>query len=146
VTAEGARAQVQRQSFPGELDSLSPIREIVRSAAASAGLDAGKSYRLELAVDEIATNIIVHGYEEAKRTGSVVVAVVIDDKGVEVTLEDSAAAYDPTTEQLPSPEELASPLSQRDLGGLGVMLARAADVFRYERAGEMNRTTLGMRR
>ena len=48
---------------PGVLESLSPIREYVMSAANSVGLIKDKSYRLALAVDEIAPNVITHGYE-----------------------------------------------------------------------------------
>ena len=43
------------------LESLSAIGAFIRDAAAEAGLDSRAAYRLRLAVDEMATNIIVHG-------------------------------------------------------------------------------------
>ena len=58
-------------SVPGTLDSLAVIREYVKAAADEAGLDGRRAYRLQLAVDEIATNIVNHGYSEAGITGSV---------------------------------------------------------------------------
>ena len=146
MTAEGASRPVLRESFPGELDSLSSIRAAVRGAAAAARLEVGRSYRLELAVDEIATNIVVHGYQEARRTGVIRVTIAVDDESIAVSLEDDAAPYDPTRQELPSPEDLASLPGDRHAGGLGVMLARGVDQFRYERVGGENRTTLGMRR
>ena len=60
-------------TVPGTLASLSLIRDYARAAAAEAGLDKKRTYRLELAVDEIATNIVNHGYQEAGLTGDVVV-------------------------------------------------------------------------
>ena len=57
------------RTFPGNLDSLSPIREYVKSAANTAGLSKKATYELCLAVDEIATNIALYGYEEAGRLG-----------------------------------------------------------------------------
>ncbi|HXV96967.1 MAG TPA: ATP-binding protein, partial [Anaerolineae bacterium] len=56
-------------TVPGTLDSLSVIGKYVLTAAATAGLDKKVSYRLRLAVDEIATNIITHGYDEANLEG-----------------------------------------------------------------------------
>jgi anti-sigma regulatory factor (Ser/Thr protein kinase) len=52
-------------TVPATLDSLGAIAEYVLAAAASAGLDKRASYNLRLAVDEIVTNIIVHGYADA---------------------------------------------------------------------------------
>ena len=50
---------------PGVLDSLSAIGRYVLGAAWAAGLDKRAAYRLRLAVDEIATNAVLHGYQEA---------------------------------------------------------------------------------
>jgi anti-sigma regulatory factor (Ser/Thr protein kinase) len=45
------------------LDSLKPIRDYVMDATSLAGLNKLFANRLRLAVDEIVTNAIVHGYE-----------------------------------------------------------------------------------
>ena len=50
-------------TLPGNFDALSPIRDYVKAAANAAGLDHTATYNLLLAVDEIATNVVVHGYE-----------------------------------------------------------------------------------
>ncbi|MGA9380780.1 MAG: ATP-binding protein, partial [Phormidium sp.] len=54
---------MEQLTVPGTLDSLSKISDYVLSAASAAGLDKKASYKLRLAVDEIATNVIVYGYE-----------------------------------------------------------------------------------
>lgn len=122
----------------GTLDSLSPIAKYVLAAAAAAELDKKTSYRLRLAVDEIATNIIVHGYEEAGREGMVVCQAILTDDSLTITLEDTGEFYDPTKQALPDDMDL--PMEQRKIGGLGVYLTiQGVDKFTYERLGNKNR-------
>jgi serine/threonine-protein kinase RsbW len=127
------------------LESLATIGRYVLDAAAAAGLDARASYRLRLAVDEIATNIVMHGHAEGSRKGQVEVRVHLDDRRLTVLVEDAGPAYDPRVQ--PHPEHLERPLDERPEGGLGVFLAlRGVDEFRYERAGDWNRNIFVMRR
>ncbi|MFM7580154.1 MAG: ATP-binding protein, partial [Microcystaceae cyanobacterium] len=58
-------------TVPGTLDSLAPIAEYVMAVATEAGLEKKAVYKLRLAVDEMASNIIIHGYEEAGLTGEI---------------------------------------------------------------------------
>lgn len=140
MAAHAPGAGTREARFPGVLDSLSPIREFVNEAARLAGIGEQAAYRLRLAVDEIATNIIVHGYEEAALTGDIHVRIDVSDDAFTVALEDSAAAFDPTARSLPSAEALSAPLEERAVGGLGIMLAlEGVDEFRYEREGMKNR-------
>jgi serine/threonine-protein kinase RsbW len=133
--------------FPGTLDSLGPIGQLVLQGAERAGLEPAVVYRLRLAVDEVATNIVLHGYAEARLSGDIQVSLRLDFQAFTITLEDDAEAYDPTAQVLPTAEQLQRPLEGRDLGGLGIYLARTSvDEFRYERAGEKNRTTLVVKR
>lgn len=125
-------------ALPATLDSLGAVSEFVMEIAASAGLDKQASYRLRLAVDEIATNIIVHGYEEAGLQGALELCADIDDRTLTISIEDTGVAFDPR--QAPVPET-DLPLEQRSIGGLGVYLAiRSVDEFLYERVEDRNRT------
>ena len=74
----------------GQLSSLETIAQYVTAASAEAGLDQRATYRLRLAVDEVATNSITHGYQENGRTGSLFVRTCVDDQALTVTLEDTA--------------------------------------------------------
>lgn len=124
-------------SLPGTLDSLKPIREYVAKAAEKAGLDKRAVYRLNLAVDEIATNIVLHGYQEANLEGQVIVRADISEEALVIQLEDRGAGYDPI--DVVDPENLDQPLEERTEGGLGVYLAvRSVDKFTYERIDDRN--------
>jgi serine phosphatase RsbU (regulator of sigma subunit)/anti-sigma regulatory factor (Ser/Thr protein kinase) len=138
---------MQTLTVPGTLDSLEPIGKYVLAAAAEAGLDKKRSYALRLAVDEIATNSIVHGYDQAGLEGTLNVHADIDELALTITLEDSGAAFDPTTVRPPSEEDLSRPLEERPIGGLGVYLAiQGTDEFSYKRIGKRNRCTFIMNR
>lgn len=122
--------ELQAVIVPGTLDSLSPIRESVREAANEAGLDKKRTYRLQLAVDEIASNIVIHGYMENNLTGDIEVRRQIDADSLTITLVDSAIPYDPFSR--PLPDNLDEPLENRSIGGLGVYLAvNNVDGFLY---------------
>jgi serine/threonine-protein kinase RsbW len=130
---------------PGVLDSLSRIGKYVLEAAATAGLDRKASYRLRLAVDEIATNTVTHGYQEADLHGSLTVLSHMNEASLTLTLEDTAGAFDPR--MLSRPASLDLPLDERPIGGLGVYLTlQGVDAFCYERVGNRNRNIFIMRR
>jgi serine/threonine-protein kinase RsbW len=125
-------------TVPGTLDSLVLIRRYVKAAATQAALDRKRSYRLALAVDEIATNIIKHGYHEAGRTGDVVVCSTVDENALTIVLEDTAVPFDPR--HATRPEQIDLPLADRPIGGLGIFLAMEnVDGFDYEFVNGRNR-------
>lgn len=131
---------MEQLTVPGSLDSLSKISKYVLSAASAAGLDKKASYRLRLAVDEIATNVIIYGYEDAKIQGNLDLQAKIDDSSLTILMEDRAAAFDPTTKFMLEEDSINLPIQQRAIGGLGVYLAiQGVDRFMYERIGDRNR-------
>jgi serine/threonine-protein kinase RsbW len=132
-------------TLPATLESLDPLVQYVLSAATAAGLDRKAAYRLRLAVDEIATNIITHGYAEADLAGDVVVQASVGDEQLVITLEDWAPAFDPRLQE--DPDHIDKPSHERPIGGLGVFLAlKSADGFDYEYRDHKNRNILTMKR
>lgn len=110
------------------------------AAAQEAGLAKKPAYNLRLAVDEIATNIIVYGYKGGDADQTIVVHTEIDDQALTVILEDTAPKFDPTQQDLPDADDLNQPLEDRPIGGLGVYLAvQGVDQFQYQRLGDKNR-------
>jgi anti-sigma regulatory factor (Ser/Thr protein kinase) len=121
---------VQALTVAGQLDSLAALRDYVRQAAAEAGLDSKPTYQLVLAVDEVATNIITHGYEESGRSGEVTIRADVETTSLKITLEDSGVQFDPR--KRPDPTNLDDPLETRAIGGLGIYLTvHGVDRFDY---------------
>jgi len=132
---------VDRLTVPANLDSLDDVAEYVAEAAAASGVDSGQAYHLRLAADEIVTNIIKHGYGGDDR-GEVELAARCGAGRLEIEISDSAPPFDPLPHLAP-PEDLASPLTDRAVGGLGLYLAaQGVDEFLYERCDGRNRNTL----
>lgn len=132
-------------TVPGTLDALTTIRAFVDRVTTSADLDRKAAYRLRLAVDEIATNIVNYGYERAGRSGDIHLQAVADDDWLTITLEDTGIRFDPT--EAAPPDSLSDPLEERPIGGLGIYLTvTGIDDFRYERRDGRNRNVFAMRR
>ena len=131
-------------TVPGTLASLDDIRAFVSAQAEEAGLDERRTYRLCLAVDEIATNIITYGYGGSQMEGDVRVVATRTSEGLQIALEDSSLPFDPFSRE--DPDNLDTPLEERAIGGLGIFLAeKNVDEFRYEHVDGHNRNIFVMR-
>jgi len=102
-----------------DLRALAGLRAFVREAAADAGAPESCLVDIVQAVDEAATNAIVHGY--AGGPGWIEVVASLEGDRFMVRLEDAAPEFDPTT--VPAPDLSVPPLIRRP-GGMGVHLMR----------------------
>jgi serine/threonine-protein kinase RsbW len=136
-------------TVPATLDSLAAIAAFVLAAADAAGLARQARYRLRLAVDELATNVIMYGYEQvlANETPprTIDLRAELSDQALTVVMEDAGVPFDPRQQAAPRAMDL--PPEERDIGGLGVFLALdGVDQFHYERVGDRNRNVLVVKR
>jgi anti-sigma regulatory factor (Ser/Thr protein kinase) len=137
---------MESKSFPGNVDSLDSLREYVGELAEKAGLAKKPTYALKLAVDEIATNIILYGYQQPGLEADFTVLSEITASELVVILEDIAAPFDPLAKELPGSDDLTKSLEDREIGGLGIFLTiNGVDEFSYEYAGGKNRNKFVMK-
>ena len=108
-----------RLQVAASLEHLSDIRDFVRAVGSGAGMDADSLAETLLAVDEAATNIVMHGY--SKCSGSIIVEVESTTEALIARLRDAAEPFDPCC--VPAPD-LDVPLERRRPGGLGIHLMR----------------------
>jgi serine/threonine-protein kinase RsbW len=125
-----------------DLGELAGIRAFVRAAAADAATPVECLEDLVQAVDEAATNVIVHGYQGAP--GWLEVGAGVQGDAFVVRLEDGAREFDPTTS--PEPDLSVPPLARKP-GGMGVHLMRTCtDAMAHRpRPGGGNILTLARR-
>jgi serine/threonine-protein kinase RsbW len=107
------------QRISAELPNLRAIRQFVADSAAVLGAEPAAIDDMIQAVDEMATNTIVHGY--CGRAGSVEILVWREGNRLAVRLRDEAPPFDPATVSPPNSE---LPFEQRRPGGLGIYLSR----------------------
>jgi anti-sigma regulatory factor (Ser/Thr protein kinase) len=98
---------------------LAEVRALVRAYARDVGADEEAVSDLVQAVDELACNVIEHGYRGVE--GSIEIGLATVDGAIQVRIRDAAPPFDPGTVAEP---RLDLPLDQRPLGGMGVHLAR----------------------
>ena len=122
-----------------DLERLADIRALVRDVALSSDAPPACLDDLIQAVDEAATNIVLHGYEQ--RAGAIDVDARLVDDHIVIVLSDTAPTFDPTT--VPEPD-LTVPALQRRPGGMGIHLIRLAtdSIAHQPRAGGGNILTL----
>ena len=136
---------MESKSFPGVVDSLDELRAYIGELSQKAGLAKKATYSLKLAIDEIATNIILYGYEKAGLVADIKVLSEITEQELIVILEDEASAFDPLAREIPDEEDLTMALEDREIGGLGIFLTiKGVDDFSYEYVDGKNRNTFIM--
>ena len=101
------------------LENLSTIRDFVEGAAVRLHTAPDVVLGVVLAVDEMVTNVIVHGYRG--RPGLVEIDLTASGDALQIQLRDHAPPFDPT--RVPPPD-LSMPFDDQPVGGLGIYLTR----------------------
>jgi serine/threonine-protein kinase RsbW len=119
-----------------EMTIGSDIKEIpvvsarLEGAMNAYGFSAEEVLDTQLAVEEVITNIILHGYE--KSGGEIHLTCRFTDNRIRIQVADSAPQFDPLS--IPDPD-LEGDMDDRKIGGLGIFLLRQVmdDIsYRYE--------------
>jgi anti-sigma regulatory factor (Ser/Thr protein kinase) len=122
------------------LDEIRRLADDVDAFCREAGIAPKHAFNLNLALDELITNVILYGYEDGGHH-QIRVALSANDDELTAELVDDGKPFDPIAE---SPEpRLEAPLEERPIGGLGLHLVRTLmDDVRYRRDGAYNRMSL----
>ena len=123
-------------------------REIARLAhlfdefRESCGLSDDDSAHIHLMLDELVSNVIKYGYDDALEH-HIHVDVAVDGDHVTVRVEDDGKPFNPLDAPHPN---LDAPIEQRRIGGLGVFIVKTvADSLDYRRDGGRNVVTMRKR-
>lgn len=99
-------------------------------------------FQVNLALDELITNIISYGFDEGA-VGRIDLDVVLQGDKLRAELSDNGRAFDPTKEALP---EIGGGLDDRDIGGLGLRFVRTyMERLDYRRDGGLNHLYMEMK-
>lgn len=134
-----ASAPIGVLELAAKLESIEVAVDAVGACAKRCGFDQAATQKVVLAVCEAVTNIITHALAaDPKRSFRVFFGCTGD--ALVVRCEDEGPLFDP--QELP-PVDLAAPLAQRPIGGLGwVLIDNACDEVRMERVANTNILTL----
>jgi len=94
---------------------------------------------INLVLDELVTNIIDYGFEDAGRH-EIRVTMGVEGRTLTIEIEDDARAFDPLAAP---PPDLTLPLEDRPVGGLGIHIVRTVmDAVEYQRRDGHNILTM----
>src|SRR6266581_2233857 len=110
-----ADASIQVRNDIAELERLI---EFLAAFWTSNQLPKDAMFDLNLALEEIFTNVIFHGYRDGGEH-AINVALALRDSVVSLTVEDEGIPFNPL--DAPAPDQAAS-IGQRSIGGLGIHL------------------------
>ena len=125
-----------------EVNEIERLNRLVRHFGELHEIPSRALYSVNLAIDELVTNAILHGFAEPTDQ-EISIRVEIAEGQLQATVVDEGHEFDPL--QAPAPN-LDAPLHERSIGGLGVHLVRnLMDHVTYERQGVKNVLTVRKR-
>lgn len=135
--ASGWRRMVVQPSLE---TSLPRLEAFVERFAENEGFDPNELYRLNLALDELFTNTIEHGFAGREQEADIEVAMRREGDTIVVRYEDNGPEFNPLQA---TQQDTELDLLERPIGGLGLQLiASSFDAVTYERIDDRNVTTL----
>src|SRR5262245_3971503 len=109
-----SRCRFQMSATFGELERA---RDMVESFCDTHKLPAETTNLMNLALDEILSNIVKYAYE-VPETGTIDVELEYSDNKLKASIEDHGVAFDPFGREVTIP---TGPLESREEGGLGIV-------------------------
>jgi serine/threonine-protein kinase RsbW len=128
---------------PASAEGVRLAAEAFDAFAAAEGIPPEVVRSVQVALDEVLSNTVRHGYDSEDEGDGIAIGFEVDGGMLEVTIQDDARAFDPRAAPVP---DTTSGLADRPAGGLGILLTRRLmDAVEYERVEGRNRITLRKR-
>lgn len=130
---------MKRLRLPAKLENLERVRKFVLDVAGTLGFPREMLFRIDLVVEELATNVILYAYQD--KPGDMEIRCdFVDGSTLCVEFQDDGVAFDPLTRQEPDIEQGCK---ERGIGGLGIYLVRRmVDGMDYRRDSHKNILTV----
>ena len=118
---------------------LQSVAAKVEAFCAANAIPAAISNRMNLALDEVLSNIVKYAYDTSENE-IIDVELTYSNNGFMATVQDAGKPFNPLL--FPRPDT-SGPLKDRRPGGLGILFVRSLmDSVAYERRSDRNRLTL----
>jgi anti-sigma regulatory factor (Ser/Thr protein kinase) len=126
--------------FPPQVSEIPRLIDWAESCCGAEGVADQVSFRLALAIEEAATNVIGHAFAGIPPPHLITVRLDITPQLLVAEIIDNGRPFDPT---VVPPPDLTLPVEQRMPGGLGIHLMRSmVDRLQYHRSDGKNRLRL----
>lgn len=124
-----------------DISEVARVLDAIEAFGEAHDLPAKTIFQLNLALDELITNIVSYAFE-GHAESRIELTVELRGGGLDAVLVDNGRPFNPVEAELP---DLGEGLDERRIGGLGLKLVRTyMDRLDYRRDGELNRLQLHM--
>jgi sigma-B regulation protein RsbU (phosphoserine phosphatase) len=121
----------------GDIAALRNGQRRMREFLETSGAGERATYRAELVLDELVTNVIRHGYGADASRSAIDIGISVEAAEIVFTIVDDGPEFNPL---LAAEPQRAANLAEAPIGGLGISLVRmAAAKIDYERRDDRNR-------
>jgi anti-sigma regulatory factor (Ser/Thr protein kinase) len=126
-------------TLKNRLRDLDKLNQAIAHLCPKIGISKKCQCETSLVLEELFTNIIHHGYPDGG-DHSVRITISVDEQELTLKIEDDGVPFNPLAVAGP---DCTSPIEDREIGGLGVLLARHfSKEIQYRRQGKKNVLTL----
>ena len=126
-------------TFKNEEQELNRVAEFMETVCDELQLDMHVAMKLQVAIEEMVTNVIFYAYPEGTRAD---ITLIAESDGDELTfvLSDCGKPFDPTAKE---DADLDVNPMDREQGGMGILIVKnIMNEVTYQRLGEMNQLTM----
>ncbi|MBN1252916.1 MAG: ATP-binding protein [Bacteroidales bacterium] len=98
------------------------------------------AFSMNLALEEIVTNIIEHGYKGVEDY-DIIIRFTLEKDKLRIQIKDGSPEFNPF--DVEEPKDFNAPVEEREIGGIGIHLVKKfTDNFTYRRGNNKNIITL----
>jgi serine/threonine-protein kinase RsbW len=129
-------------SIRNDLRELGSVNDALGSFCARHAITGETVSEMEIALEEVVTNVMKHGYA-GEGEHEIRVSIGLEDGQLVLAVEDDGREFNPLEQP---PPDLDLPIEERPIGGLGIHLViTLMDKVEYKREDEMNRLVMRKR-
>ena len=126
-------------TFKNEEQELSRVAEFVEGICDELELDMHVAMKLQLAIEEMVTNVIFYAYPEGTNA-DIILTAESDGKELTFVLSDSGKPFDPTAK---ADADIDVNPMDREQGGMGILIVKnIMNEVSYQRLGDTNLLTM----
>ncbi len=123
------------RTITNELHSLESLMHAITNFLEDQGVEAKAVYQINLALEEMITNIIKFGYADYD-SHEIHVSMEVGEEEVVARIEDDGREFNPLEEK---PVAHGTPLEEKKVGGLGIhLIKKLLHSMEYRREGHRN--------
>ena len=125
--------------FKNDEQELSRVAAFMEAVCDELQLDPHLAMKLQVALEEMVTNVIYYAYPEGTRA-EIALTAESDDKELAFVLSDTGKPFDPTAKEDADIE--VNPMD-REQGGMGILIVKnIMNEVSYQRIGDTNQLTM----